>query len=265
MKEALLVALAYWGTWMLDSITSNQTCTRPIVLGTVTGLLCGDLKTGITMGALLEAAYMGISGIGGALAADYRSATAIAVGLTILSGLSIEQGIAIASPIGLLCLSLMQVTIAISNLLEGFYMKALERGDVKKYNLIMTLHMLFVQHLVDTAVVFLCILFGTEAISAVFGNIPAWILNGLSAAGGMLVVVGLGLTTQAIWQKNTIVYVLLGFVLAKFVGLSTVVIAIIGVIIAYLSFESDFRFENLAAKKVVEAAADEEGDKDFYG
>ena len=29
--------------------------------------------------------------------------------------------------------------------------------------------------------------------------------------------------------------------------------------------ESDFRFENLAAKKVVEAAADEEGDKDFYG
>ena len=76
LVPALLVAFAYWITWLIDGILGWQTMTRPIVLGTVIGLLCGDLKTGVIMGASLEAVYMGISGIGGSLAADYRSGRA---------------------------------------------------------------------------------------------------------------------------------------------------------------------------------------------
>lgn len=68
LVPALLVAFAYWITWLIDGILGWQTMTRPIVLGTVIGLLCGDLKTGVIMGASLEAVYMGISGIGGSLA-----------------------------------------------------------------------------------------------------------------------------------------------------------------------------------------------------
>ena len=90
LVPALLVAFAYWITWLIDGILGWQTMTRPIVLGTVIGLLCGDLKTGVIMGASLEAVYMGISGIGGSLAADYRSGTAVGVGLAILSGISME-------------------------------------------------------------------------------------------------------------------------------------------------------------------------------
>ncbi len=83
LVQALLVAAAYYVTWLIDGILGWQTATRPIVLGTVTGLLCGDIVTGIIMGASLEAVYMGISGIGGVVAADYRSGTAIGVGLVI--------------------------------------------------------------------------------------------------------------------------------------------------------------------------------------
>ena len=79
LVPALFVAFAYWITWLIDGILGWQTMTRPIVLGTVIGLLCGDLKTGVIMGASLEAVYMGISGIGGSLAADYRSGTAVGV------------------------------------------------------------------------------------------------------------------------------------------------------------------------------------------
>ena len=66
LVPALLVAFAYWITWLIDGILGWQTMTRPIVLGTVIGLLCGDLKAGVIMGASLEAVYMGISGIGAA-------------------------------------------------------------------------------------------------------------------------------------------------------------------------------------------------------
>ena len=46
LVPALLVAFAYWITWLIDGILGWQTMTRPIVLGTVIGLLCGDLKAG---------------------------------------------------------------------------------------------------------------------------------------------------------------------------------------------------------------------------
>ena len=262
LGNALLVAFSYWLCWMLDSLTSNQTCTRPIVLGTVTGLLCGDLVTGVTMGAMLEAVYMGISGIGGSLAADYRSATAISVGLAILSGITIEEGIAIAIPIGALCLSVMSITIALSNMFEGLYLKVLKTGDVKKYRLVMLFHMLFVQHLADTLVVFLCIFFGSSAIQTAFEVIPAWILTGLSASGKMLVVVGLCLTTQAIFTKSTPAWVLLGFILAKFLGLSTVVIAMLGTICSFLVFQVKQGFLN--NKSVITAENENNEGDDFY-
>lgn len=262
--QALLVAFSYWFCWMLDSITSNQTCTRPIVLGTVTGLFCGDIVKGVTMGATLEAMYMGISGIGGSLAADYRSATAVSVGLSVLSGLTVEEGIAIAVPIGALCLSVMSITIAISNLFEGLYLSALKDGNTKKYRLIMAIHMLFVQHLADTLVVFLCIFFGATAVQTAFNVIPSWLLHGLSASGSMLIVVGLCLTTQAIYTKSTPAWVILGFILAKFVGLSTVVIAMAGVICAYFVFQ--IKSTQLKKGEVVTnaSATNSNGEEDFY-
>lgn len=183
LVPALLVAFAYWITWLIDGILGWQTMTRPIVLGTVIGLLCGDLKTGVIMGASLEAVYMGISGIGGSLAADYRSGTAVGVGLAILSGISMEEGIAIAVPIGALCLGLMPVTTMVSNLMEVPLMNAAKQGDVKKYNRLVWFQAIVLQHLLDTAVIFLCCYFGSTVITTTFDAIPAWLMNGLSASG----------------------------------------------------------------------------------
>ena len=156
LVPALLVAFAYWITWLIDGILGWQTMTRPIVLGTVIGLLCGDLKTGVIMGASLEAVYMGISGIGGSLAADYRSGTAVGVGLAIMSGISMEEGIAIAVPIGALCLGLMPVTTMVGNLMEVPLMNAAKQGDVKKYNRLVWFQAIVLQHLQDTADIIQC-------------------------------------------------------------------------------------------------------------
>ena len=178
LVPALLVAFAYWITWLIDGILGWQTMTRPIVLGTVIGWLCGDLKTGVIMGASLEAVYMGISGIGGSLAADYRSGTAVGVGLAILSGISMEEGIAIAVPIGALCLGLMPVTTMVGNLMEVPLMNAAKQGDVKKYNRLVWFQAIVLQHLLDTAVIFLCCYFGSTVITTTFDAIPAWLMNG---------------------------------------------------------------------------------------
>lgn len=256
--QALLVAFAYWITWFIDSVLGWQTMTRPIVLGTVTGLLCGDLSTGVLMGASLEAVYMGISGIGGALAADYRSGTAVGVGLAIMSGITMEEGIAIAVPIGALCLSLMPLTTTVGNLMEAPLMKAAREGNVKKYNRLVWFQCIVLQHLIDTTVIFLCCYFGSTAITAAFDVIPAWLMNGLSASGGMLVVVGLGLTTQAIFSKYTVPFVLVGFVLSKYLALPVMAVAILGIVCAFMVFD-----RKQSIKQVEQTAA--AGGDDFYG
>ena len=214
LVPALLVAFAYWITWLIDGILGWQTMTRPIVLGTVIGLLCGDLKTGVIMGASLEAVYMGISGIGGSLAADYRSGTAVGVGLAILSGISMEEGIAIAVPIGALCLGLMPVTTMVGNLMEVPLMNAAKQGDVKKYNRLVWFQAIVLQHLLDTAV-----------------------------------------TTQAIFSKYTVPFVLVGFVLTKYLAMPVLSVAILGFVCAYMVFDRS------RALKQVENTV---GGDDFY-
>lgn len=68
MTNALLIAFAYLLWQVADNWLGWQTFTRPLVLCTLTGLMCGDITTGVIIGAELEAVYMGVS----AIAAKHR-------------------------------------------------------------------------------------------------------------------------------------------------------------------------------------------------
>lgn len=265
LVQALLVALAYYLVWFLDGALGFQTATRPIVLGTLTGLLCGDITTGVVIGAALEAVYMGISGIGGVTAADYRSATAIATGIAIMSGISMEEGIALAAPVGVICVGLMNLTAAMGNLMEPVYLKLAKEGKVKEYDRVMWLYAIFGQHLVDTLVIFLCCYLGSNVIQSAMDAIPAWIMTGLGASGGMLVVVGLCLIAQAIWSHSTVFFVLLGFVLTKYLSMPIMAVAIVGAFLAYMVFDRNYAIQQVARKAEFASGSSNQEGEDFYG
>ena len=240
MLNALIIALTYYVCQIIDAILGFQAMTRPIVMGSVVGLVCGDLETGVILGAAIEALYM-------------------AVGLTILSGISVEQGLTIAVTIGVLGNTVDPITALVVNSIQPISIRYAEEGNYKKFRFMMIFEMLFIKNTLSPILVFLCCAFGTEAVSTLFSVIPAWVLAGLSAAGGMLIVIGLCLTTQAIYSKSTPIYVLLGFVLVKYLGLTTLPIAIIGIIIAFIGFNRDYKLKELENKLALSG----EGD-DFY-
>ncbi|WP_162138869.1 PTS sugar transporter subunit IIC, partial [Paraclostridium sordellii] len=62
---------------------------RPLVVGLVTGILMGDMKTGVLMGASLEAIFLGNVNIGGVIAAEPVTATTLATTFAIIS--NVEQ------------------------------------------------------------------------------------------------------------------------------------------------------------------------------
>ena len=71
----LTVLICYGGNWLLGQCMIE----RPLVVGLVAGLLMGDVKTGVIIGASLEAIFMGAVNIGGAISAEPVTATALAV------------------------------------------------------------------------------------------------------------------------------------------------------------------------------------------
>lgn len=259
MTGALLIAFCYWLGQCADAYLGWQTITRPIVFGTLTGLLCGDLKTGIILGTELEAVYMGVSSIGGEAPSNYQAATVLCVGFVVLSGAEIGTGLALAVTVGTLINAIKPFTEALKIAFHPYFMKIAEEGNVKKFRLGMWLQMMFIDQLIATIVVFLCALGGSLALEAFINYCPAFIITGLNAAANMLVVVGLCLTTQAIWGgMTTVIYVLLGFVLTKFLGLGTLPVAIIGIVIAFAYFMNKNEMNKMSRVQ-------SSGGDDFYG
>lgn len=102
LQSALLCAAVWVFTQGVDRLMGWQTLQRPIITATLTGLLLGDLQTGLLMAASLEAIFMGISAIGGSVPADACASSIIAVAYAILTGADVETGLALAMPIGTL-------------------------------------------------------------------------------------------------------------------------------------------------------------------
>ncbi|GAA6426786.1 PTS sugar transporter subunit IIC [Dielma fastidiosa] len=264
MNYAVLAALSYWIIWVLDNMTGVQTLSRPIIIGTFTGLLCGDIKTGIILGATLEAVFLGIVGVGGVSVSDPRSSTVIAVALAIGSGLDLEAALAIAVTIAALMNIVSQFARMIENMIHPFFMKLAENGEYRKFRIMMYLDLFILKAGIPAAVVLIFVAAGSTAAQTVMENLPAFVLTGINASGNMLVVVGLALMAQSIWSPITGVLLLLGFILSMYLGLNTVVIAAIGFIIAYLVFVTEMNKKKELPTMNEAVTANENMEDDFY-
>lgn len=66
---------------------------RPLVLGTLVGLVLGDIKQGIMIGATLELMWLGVVAVGGYTPPDTISGAIVGAALGIVSGHGIEAAV----------------------------------------------------------------------------------------------------------------------------------------------------------------------------
>ncbi len=106
IAQAIMLGLLA-GIGILDGRIFGQIMLeRPIITGALVGLILGDLKTGIIIGAQLELIWMGIAGIGAATPPDVVTGGILGTAFAILSGNGVEVALAIAVPIAVLAQSL---------------------------------------------------------------------------------------------------------------------------------------------------------------
>jgi len=247
-QSAFIVVFVYFMLSALDyTVTSWQVFTRPIVVAPVIGLFLGDFKTGIIMGASLESIFMGISAIGGSVPADAHTSTLIAVAFTILTGASIESGLAIAMPIGTLMASFGGILMSLFSSVAPYWENLISKGDVKKFGIQMILFDLFISRLASMIVLFLAVAYGVDGLNAFLGSLPVWVMTGLGKASGMMTAVGFAIITSMIWNKEVGVFFFFGFVLAKYLSLPTLSIAILAGVVAVVYFFNEKKFVDLKA------------------
>lgn len=228
---AILASVAYFVTFGGNWLFGQSMLERPIIVATVTGALFGDITTGIKLGATLEAIYMGAVNIGGATSAEPVSATVMATAFAITSGLDTEAAIAFAVPVGLIFNSLMMVWIMMSNIFQGWYTKVCKNGDTKGFTTLI-LTSWFVQYAIRTVVIFLCVYLGAEAVQTFMTNLPAGVMQGLSAAAGLLGAVGMAVLTKMLMNTGNVGFLFIGFILATYFNLPAIVVAIIAAVVA---------------------------------
>ena len=74
---------------------------RPLIAGTITGLILGDVKTGMMIGASLNAVYMSSQAVGNVMSTDVTMAGYIATALSMAGNNDPAMALALSIPIGL--------------------------------------------------------------------------------------------------------------------------------------------------------------------
>lgn len=99
---AVVMGLMYWiARGMIGGYFAFFFIASPIVVGVVAGLIYGDLKQGLIIGGGIAAAFAGIIAPGGNLPTDSALAATTVIPIALATGLSAEQAIAFAVPMGL--------------------------------------------------------------------------------------------------------------------------------------------------------------------
>lgn len=263
ITEALLVGLLMFLGMLTDTGLGDPMIKRPLVMGTLTGLVLGDLQTGIITGASLEVIFLGITSIGGALPSDSFTGSVFGTAFAILSGEGIEVAMALAVPISLLATTITTVVnigfAAMMPQVDRFNEEGNQKG-------IVTIHLacMILKPLAFGVVGFLGIMLGSEAVSAFIEAIPTVIMNGLTVAGQTLPALGMAMLLNMLWDKQIAVFLLLGFVLYAYLELPLIAICLIGLVIAVYTSFKEMQLNNFMKSSNTVAAVENNDEEDFF-
>jgi len=226
----LVGIIAVIDSWLIG----RQNIGRPLILSTLAGLVLGDLRAGVTLGASLELISMGFVAIGAAGPPNMQLGSIIATSFAILSGASTEAALTIAIPvavIGEFMSVIMRIIIAqFSHVAD----RAIEEENYKKAQNIHIWWSFGLNCVVYFVPIFLTIYFGTDLVDTMVNAIPEVITNGLTVAGNLLSALGFSMLLSTMLSKKLFPYFLFGFLVVAYSGLDLIGLTLFACILAFI-------------------------------
>lgn len=287
----IILLTLYAGFQIMDELHWYSSAGSAVFSGFITGLIMGDMATGLYIGGSMQLTILGVGTFGGASRIDANSGTLIATAFAVSSGMDPEQALAVLGVPVAAILVYTDIAGRFANTFFGHMCDAdVEKMNWNAYNVHYWLGA--VSWMLSRMLpVFLALAFGqpvVEAITAALNGDFAWLGAGLTVAGGALPAVGFAILLRYLPVKKHIAYLILGFVIAALLGtlftnvagvagdvataaaatetainggdynsLSMLTIALIGFALAYIYY-----VQNKAQAAAPAAAAAVEGDDD---
>lgn len=232
--QALLIGI--WagiaGIDMFDGLTHIH---RPIVTGLVVGLILGDMKTGLIVGATLELVWMGMVPLAGAQPPNVVIGGIIGTSLAIIAKVDPAAAVGIAVPFAVAAQAGITLLFTAFSLLmhkADVYAADADTAGIDKVNY-MGMAILFVSYFVCG---FLPIFFGADKAADIVAMIPAPFIEGLKVAGGMMPAIGFAMLLKIMLKKEYVAFLIGGFVLITWFNISIIGLALVGTAIAMYDY-----------------------------
>ncbi len=207
---------------------------RPLVTGLLTGLVLGDVKSGLIMGATLELAFIGSFSVGASIPPDVVTGGVLGVAFAITSGGGVETAFLLALPIA-------TFTLILKNIYLGLFIPYLnhkadeyaEQADIKGIERMHLISGIGLSTMLGL-IVMVSYSVGSESISAVVSSIPEFVQHGLAVATGIIPALGFAMLAKLLLNKTVVPFFFLGFVITAYLNIPLTGMAILGAIIAVI-------------------------------
>ncbi|NBK90819.1 PTS sugar transporter subunit IIC [bacterium 1XD21-13] len=235
MLQAILIGLI-GALGQLDSVIGSLYTFRPIVTGFLVGVVLGDIKTGLILGATLELFFIGSISMGAYIPPDALVGGVLATAFAIHGGLGVEAALALAMPIAVISMGFKNVIYALTTAICAKADDYAAKGNTTGINVI-HFGISGIKMLNAFAWCFLGYYLGADVVVNLICGLPEQIVTGLEIAGGILPALGFALLLNMVLNKRSLPYYFLGFVLAASFDASIITVLIIAIIIVVAIWE----------------------------
>lgn len=220
--QIILITL-YSGYQIWDELHLVTSIGSPLFAGFFTGLVMGDMTTGLIIGAGMQLTILGVGTFGGASRIDANSGTIIATVFSIGIGMDPQQAMStLAVPVASLLVQLDVLARFANTYFQHRIDTAIENHDYKaiERNYLAGILPWTLSRMIP---VFIVLTFGSDIITQAveFLNTElVWLADGLTLAGAVLPAVGFAILLRYLPVKKHFPYLVLGFTITAL--LSTV-------------------------------------------
>lgn len=208
----------------------------PLATSLFIGIVLNNVPLAVATGAAIQLITMGQVAPGGQMPSEPNVAAAIAVPVSILSGMNPESAVTLALPIGILGGYLYQLKLFLNTFPLRYLDKLANNLEERKFKFAVFIVPQIVSLLVHVPIIFIALYFGSDMVTNVVSQLEGGrLFHVLEVVGGALGAVGIALLLRIIGRKDFMVFFFLAY-FANFVlrplGISTVTWAVFGVLIA---------------------------------
>lgn len=242
--EINLIQCILIGGWTSICITGMLTgtyLTRCLVMAAGVGVILGDIRTGLLMGAAGEMAFLGFGvSSGGSVPPNPVGPGIIGTIIAIVmkeKGIDTGAALAYSFPFAVLIQFLITGIYTAATGAVSQAEHAVEKGQYRRFRLLAN----------STLILFLAAGFGigffaafhVEGMERLIAGIPEWLTKGLGTAGKMLPAVGFAVILNIMASRDAVPFLITGYVLTAYLKLPVMAVALIAAAITWLLLEAE--------------------------